>query len=135
MQVGTLKVCFCIVYRILLFTQLCIEFSVGNRYYERPSPNGIRSSPAFWRGVLTYFHVDSTRTARRIEYRDPEDVWKYTGGGKRLPSASHYYHHLYLVNLYKKWNSPVVCMADSYTSSSTNNRGSPFSFLILENRI
>ena len=38
----------------------------------------------------TLLCVDSTRTTRSVEYRDPEDVWKYTGGGKRLPSAPHY---------------------------------------------
>ncbi|KAF8814744.1 hypothetical protein BYT27DRAFT_6958982 [Phlegmacium glaucopus] len=39
----------------------------GNRFYERPSPNEL------------------TRPIRSIQYRDPEDMWKYTGGGKRLP--------------------------------------------------
>jgi cytochrome b subunit of formate dehydrogenase len=51
-----------------------------------------------WRGVLIYIPLclDSTRTVRSVEYRDPEDVWKYTGGGKRLPSASHYNHSTYM---------------------------------------
>ena len=42
------------------------------------------------RGVLILYclYVDSARTTRSIEFRVPEDVWKYTGGGKRLPSAS-----------------------------------------------
>ena len=26
-------------------------------------------------------------------YRDPEDVWKYIGGGQRLPSTTHYYYY------------------------------------------
>ena len=81
-----------ILFSEFFFTQLYIKLSVGNKFYERPSPNGICSSPAFWCGVLICFYVDLARTARRVEYRDPEDVWKYTGGGKRLPSASPYNH-------------------------------------------
>ena len=74
---------------------------IGNRFYERRSPNGKNtlSISAFflWRDVLIYILLclDSTRTVRSVEYRDPEDVWKYTGGGKRLPSASHYNHSTY----------------------------------------
>ena len=93
---GPWRYVFVLFTECFFYTQLCIELSVGNRFYERPSPNGKCSKSGFWEWCLTYFYVDSTRTSRRIEYRDPEDVWKYTGGGKRLPSASHC-HHRYLV--------------------------------------
>ena len=32
-----------------------------------------------------FFLLDPTRKKRIVEYYDPEDVWKYIGGGKRLP--------------------------------------------------
>ncbi|TFK34471.1 hypothetical protein BDQ12DRAFT_689665 [Crucibulum laeve] len=40
----------------------------GNRFYEAPSSTD-----------------DPRRTKRTIQYRDQEEVWKYIGGGKRLP--------------------------------------------------
>lgn len=49
----------------------------------------VKISPAFWRCVFSYYYVDPARPTRSVEYRDSEDVWKYIGGGKRLPSASH----------------------------------------------
>ncbi|KAF8960352.1 hypothetical protein BDZ97DRAFT_1834274 [Flammula alnicola] len=39
----------------------------GNKFFETRSPN------------------DPSRTKRTVQYDDPEDVWKYIGGGKRLP--------------------------------------------------
>ncbi|KAF9568675.1 hypothetical protein CPC08DRAFT_678969 [Agrocybe pediades] len=39
----------------------------GNIFYEAPSPN------------------DPSRPKRTVEYYGPEAVWKYVGGGKRLP--------------------------------------------------
>ncbi|KAF9442967.1 hypothetical protein P691DRAFT_764717 [Macrolepiota fuliginosa MF-IS2] len=39
----------------------------GNRFYEHP-------------GIS-----DDLRTKRTVQYRNPEDVWNYIGGGKRLP--------------------------------------------------
>ena len=81
------------VYRTPLFffiTQLSLfDFlSIGNRFYERPSPNGKNTLQVGLFLTWCSMHLDSTRTTRSIEYRDPEEVWKYTGGGKRLPSAS-----------------------------------------------
>ncbi|GLB42359.1 putative accessory subunit of the mitochondrial membrane respiratory chain NADH dehydrogenase (Complex I), that is believed not to be involved in catalysis [Lyophyllum shimeji] len=39
----------------------------GNRYYEHPNLN------------------DARRTRRTVQYRNPEDMWDYIGGRKRLP--------------------------------------------------
>ncbi|KAG6811850.1 hypothetical protein H0H92_005583, partial [Tricholoma furcatifolium] len=39
---------------------------VGNRFYEFPNSN------------------DPRRTRRTVEYQNPDDVWQYIGGGKRL---------------------------------------------------
>ncbi|KAG5643630.1 hypothetical protein DXG03_000555 [Asterophora parasitica] len=33
---------------------------------------------------MNSFLADPRRTKRTVQYRDPEDVWKYIGGGKRL---------------------------------------------------
>lgn len=62
----------------------------GNKFYESPSPIGAHvrhlqladfSEPS----LLSY--IDPERTKRTVQYRNPEDVWNYIGGGKRLASG------------------------------------------------
>ncbi|RDB29916.1 NADH-ubiquinone oxidoreductase assembly factor N7BML [Hypsizygus marmoreus] len=40
----------------------------GNRFYEHPSSSS-----------------DPRRTKRTVQYHKPDDMWKYIGGGKRIP--------------------------------------------------
>ncbi|EGN92908.1 hypothetical protein SERLA73DRAFT_190524 [Serpula lacrymans var. lacrymans S7.3] len=40
----------------------------GNKFYERPSSTD-----------------DPLRTKRSVKYRNPDDMWHYIGGGRRLP--------------------------------------------------
>ncbi|KII87565.1 hypothetical protein PLICRDRAFT_30206 [Plicaturopsis crispa FD-325 SS-3] len=44
----------------------------GNKFYEHPASSN-----------------DSRRKRRTVEYYDPEDMWKYIGGGKQLSAQWH----------------------------------------------
>jgi hypothetical protein len=56
------------------------------------------------------FLLDPTRKKRIVEYCDPEDVWKYIGGGKRLPGMFLTFflygpHHMFDTCITVQWSA------------------------------
>ena len=63
--------------------------------------------------------IDPTRTKRTVQYYDPENMWRYIGGGKRLPGTFGFSacSFLYLSHVY--FNSSMVIVVNAYTAASS----------------
>jgi hypothetical protein len=61
-------------------------------------------------------HRDTDRRSRRVvQYRHPDDMWDYIGGGKRLPGGAELMRRRVSYEISTHYSS-MVLMANAYTT-------------------
>lgn len=87
--------------------------------------------PRLCTGLIVMCTLDPRRTKRTVQYNNPEDVWQYIGGGKRLPSA---YPKSNYTTIQRTLHSSVVVLVDTYAAQRSNTRGTcPVKILLRSN--